>query len=454
MKINITARILILFLVAGVLTSLLFGIVQYRFRISKFEMEMQEDLNFKAEQLSHILTIPVFNFDYLSATAICTAMLSDRSVRFIRIEDTGLKAMDISVFRQIDENLSASELLRIDATTVTFTREISYRGKYLGIVVIGMSSFFNEKNEREDISLLLSAIAVQNLFLFGLLFFIIRKAVIGPILAITNAAEAIAAGDFSRKLVIRSRNELGTLARTLETLRHNIATSISTMEEEIVWREETEKKITKTLKEKEVLLREIHHRVKNNLTVISGILGLQEDRIQTLDQAHEAFAESQNRIYSMALIHEQLYSSKDYSTITMNTYIYQLIDQITSSHNADNRIRFDLDIGDISFDIQIAVPFGILLNELVTNSFKHAFPDNKQGTIAVSLRRLAVPSEQHIRLIVKDDGVGFKVPPNEIGTGSLGMFLIQSLVQQIKGTLEYETPGAGVCTVITFPYSD
>lgn len=170
-------------------------------------------------------------------------------------------------------------------------------------------------------------------------------------------------------------------------------------------RRRAEEQIKASLAEKEALLKEIHHRVKNNLQIISSLLNLQAEYLQD-NQAIEIFKDSQNRIESMALIHEKLYQSKDLAKIEISGYIQDLVTNLFSSYQVNSdAITLNINIEDILLSIDTAIPCGLIINELVTNSLKHAFPSNKTGEIRIDL--CSSPNNKFL-LIVSDNGIGFK----------------------------------------------
>ncbi|MBN1939608.1 MAG: PAS domain S-box protein, partial [Candidatus Aminicenantes bacterium] len=167
-------------------------------------------------------------------------------------------------------------------------------------------------------------------------------------------------------------------------------------------RKKAERRVMDALREKEVLLREIHHRVKNNMQVISSLLRLQSGKFADPD-VREAFQESQERIKSMALVHEKLYGTKDLSTIDFSDYVKTLTSTVFGSHNVGDRVALHLDLEQTFLDINAAVPCGLILNELVLNSLKHAFPPGRKGRVGIELRE---SEDGMIRLTVRDDGIG------------------------------------------------
>ncbi len=198
-----------------------------------------------------------------------------------------------------------------------------------------------------------------------------------------------------------------------------------------VWKH-AEERLKRSLEEKEVLLREIHHRVKNNLQIISSLLYLQSRSIAD-GKAVEIFKESQNRIRSMALIHETLYRSDDLAHIDLSEYIHNLIKFLITSYNVSSGgITFKVDIADVSLSMDTAVPCGLIINELVSNSLKHAFNTGK-GRLWVKLHRV---DDNQFEIVVKDDGIGL---PSELDidtSPTLGLRLVKTLVKQIDGRLE------------------
>ena len=204
--------------------------------------------------------------------------------------------------------------------------------------------------------------------------------------------------------------------------------------EDITGRKRAEEQIKASLIEKEVLLREIHHRVKNNLQLISSLLKLQSEYIKD-KQDIEMFKASLNRIKSMALIHERLYRSKDLSSIDFNEYIRDHANSLFRLYEADKaKIALKIDVKDVMLGVDAAIPCGLIINELVSNSLKHAFPEGRAGKIEIALRSTA---ENEIELVVSDDGVGMPEDRDFRNTQSLGLYLVTILAEdQLQGKIE------------------
>jgi two-component sensor histidine kinase/predicted hydrocarbon binding protein len=203
-------------------------------------------------------------------------------------------------------------------------------------------------------------------------------------------------------------------------------------------RKKIEEKLNASLTEKEVLIKEIHHRVKNNLQIISSLLNLQADGI--LDAASkEKFVESIGRIRSMAIIHELLYQSRDLSNIKVSDYFKELVRFISETYNVNKNIKVNLRIlvKDELIDLDKAIPCGIIINELLSNAFKHAFPFAKSGKILIELSDRK-QGQQHYQLKFQDDGIGMLGKINLKDPDTLGLQLINSLVEQLDGTMKVE----------------
>ena len=200
-----------------------------------------------------------------------------------------------------------------------------------------------------------------------------------------------------------------------------------------VERKQAQEKIKAALREKEILIKEVHHRVKNNLQMIYSLLAMQSKRTKGGKTAL-LLRESQNRIRSIALVHERLYRSPDLANIDLAEYIHLLAQNLFYSYGADSdRITLKIDVGNVLMDIDSALPCGLIINELVSNSLRHAFPRNRNGTISVELH----PNHDNlIVLTVSDNGVGFAPDLDVRKLDTLGMQLVHALAGQLGGKLE------------------
>lgn len=216
----------------------------------------------------------------------------------------------------------------------------------------------------------------------------------------------------------------------------------------ITERVQAEEQLKSALEEKEILLKEVHHRVKNNLQVISSLLYLQSQYIKD-QKSFEIMEESQNRIRSMVLVHEQLYQSEDLSKINFGEYIRKLVADLFRSYGASpDRIVFTLDIEDILLGIDTAIPGGLIIHELVANSLKHAFPGNARGEVSIIFQT----EGDNLRLTVSDNGVGLPKDLDFRNTDSMGLQLVRTLARQLEGTIKIASDGGTEFTV-TFALS-
>ncbi len=239
----------------------------------------------------------------------------------------------------------------------------------------------------------------------------------------------------NRKLMESEVRSLNTVLEQRVKDRTNDLTRINeALEEENAQRLTAESKLRASLEEKTVLLKEIHHRVKNNLQIIASLLNLQSRYIHD-DATLAAIRESQNRVRAMALVHEKLYRSEDLARIDLNDYIKFLGTGLFQFYDARVRgIQFSLDIRNISVSINVAIPLGLIINELLSNSLKYAYPDGRQGVIAISVSKLG----HAISILYSDDGIGISADLDWRNTESLGLRLVNTLVDQLNGSIELD----------------
>ncbi len=226
---------------------------------------------------------------------------------------------------------------------------------------------------------------------------------------------------------------ISAFANQMATALNN-ASLYEKIQKELSEKIKAEKIIEDSLKEKEVLLKEIHHRVKNNLQIILSLLNLQSRKLKD-KQSLESFQVAKNRVHSLALVHERLYQSQDLVNIDFREYIISVVQHLFYSYEITGKIELDVNVTDIQLDIDNAIPCGLLINELVTNSLKHAFPAGRKGKIQIGLK---ADSSGNKELVVADDGIGFSTDLDHTKTDTLGMNLIRVLTRQLNGTFDIE----------------
>jgi len=274
-----------------------------------------------------------------------------------------------------------------------------------------------------------------------------RRYLLQPVRVLTGAAQRLAAGDLSVRTGLKGGADLNQLAQTfdhmadalqrrqaeIEQAGRQIQAMNTDLEHRITERQRAEELVRASLREKEVMLKEIHHRVKNNLQVVSSLLRLQARNLKNPDTL-AAFEESCIRVQSMALVHEKLYQSSNLSELDFAAYARSLVDSLLTSFGTDpSRIQLRFDLDDVRLDINQAIPCALILNELVSNALKYAFPDGRGGEIRVRLR---ADAEGRVRLGVGDNGVGLPADLDVATTESLGLQLVNTLVRQLRGQLE------------------
>lgn len=221
---------------------------------------------------------------------------------------------------------------------------------------------------------------------------------------------------------------------------------------DITERKEREAAVQRSLEEKELLLAEIHHRVKNNLQVIASLLRLQAASF-TDERLQAAFDQSQSRVTSMALIHEKLYKGDELATVEVALYIEELFDELVRVNDVQERITRSTDIDPgLTLGLSTMVPLGLLLNELITNSLKHAFRGRAEGRVTLALHRVedAPPYGTAFDLLYADDGTGIPLEKLQSSGDTLGATLIEGLVEQLNGHMTVEGGSTGTRYMIRF----
>lgn len=218
---------------------------------------------------------------------------------------------------------------------------------------------------------------------------------------------------------------------------------------DITDRRRVEQQVQASLCEKEVLLKEIHHRVKNNMQVISSLLNLQARGIEH-EQSREILKDTRSRVTSMAMVHEQLYQSPDLARVDFARHVRSLASYLFRSYcDASGAVVFQEEIGDVDLTLDTAIPCGLIINELVSNALRHAFPDGGQGEIRVGLDH----DDDRFVLVVSDNGVGFPADLDFHATNTMGLQVVTTLAGQLNGTIELDRDG-GTTVKITFPMSE
>jgi two-component sensor histidine kinase/HAMP domain-containing protein len=269
------------------------------------------------------------------------------------------------------------------------------------------------------------------------------------IAALSEGAQIIGNGNLDHQISVDGNDELAVLASANNEMALKLKkshTSLEILEKEIAERKCMEAKIQASLLEKETMLKEIHHRVKNNLQVITSLLNMQSSYLQD-ETAIEALQDSMERVRAMAMIHTQLYQSQDLNRVNCDLFIRDLIGNISQSYGrAESPVEINVDADEISLGIDTSIPCGLILNELVSNALKHAFPEDKGGKINIRIRL----EGSQVALTVQDNGIGFPESIDLTKLKSIGLQLVNILVRQMNGKIAMQVEH-GTTWTITFP---
>lgn len=218
------------------------------------------------------------------------------------------------------------------------------------------------------------------------------------------------------------------------------------LKNEIELKNATNEQLQKTIKDKEILLAEVHHRVKNNLAIVSGLLDLQNVFVKD-KMVQDALKDSKNRIKSIALLHEMLYVHPNLDKVNIKEYLNKLVGFIQLAHRSENKnVQIEIKVEDLELSMEAALPFSLLVNELITNSYKHAFPSQEKGRIFVALNQ----QNDDLKLDYQDDGVGFDISTIQ-NFNSIGSNLIDAFAIQLGGRMVNQTkPNGGCHMILTF----
>ena len=240
--------------------------------------------------------------------------------------------------------------------------------------------------------------------------------------------------------LINEKGEYSWIETQLVPIKKDeMANSILVIDTDITDRKNAMDRLKSSVNEKKILIKEIHHRVKNNMQIISSLLNLQIQHLNDDEEvATTVLKESQNRVMSMAMIHEKLYQSKDFTHIRFEDYIKRLLSDLFYSYDtSSDRVKLVVDVDDVNLNMETAVPCGLIISELFSNSLKYAFPDGREGEIRVTLKQIP-DDEKKFLLTVNDNGVGMPPDLDFKNTTTLGLELVNSLTKQIDGEIELD----------------
>ncbi|MEE8574914.1 MAG: histidine kinase dimerization/phosphoacceptor domain -containing protein, partial [Thermodesulfobacteriota bacterium] len=315
---------------------------------------------------------------------------------------------------------------------------------------IDQTEAFAPINRIRDISLSIGGLAAIIVLILAVIFSRALTAPVDKLRRLTTNAKIIGSGGEWEEVKVSSHDEIGILTRAFNDMAKDLKkTTVSRdiLAREVVIRTRAEEEVKKSLGEKEVLLKEIHHRVKNNLQIVSTLLDLQTHHIK-LKKIDEIFNDCQSRISSIALIHEMLYKSVEINRIDFSKYLEELAGTLFNTYKASTgNIKFKKKVEDIIIDIDTAIGLGLISNELISNALKYAFPDGASGVLSMEFYK---SSDGLVSFIIKDNGVGISEDIDIYNLDSLGLHLVNSLTRQLNGKLKVSRDG-GTEFHITFP---
>ncbi|MBU3914236.1 hypothetical protein KKA14_01745 [bacterium] len=461
--------------------------------------EIEDELEIFKDTFRASLADALWQMDRRELLAIISGMIKIPSVSGVQIKDhTGKHVLEsigtvfdregnVIVLRNADGKITPTEPeLFTDLFFYSFT--VHYKNDSRE-EKIGEATIYSSSNiifQRLKVSFFFIVInsLIKSLFLWLIFMMIARKVLRKPLRELTSAVQRL---DFDNLEPIsinvnKSRqDEIGVLGNALETAVKNIISSRdkiqSTYQElgrhrnhlqeiveektyalrkrneqlldNIIGQRQSEKQIKTSLKEKEILLQEIHHRVKNNLAVILSLLKLQANSMQD-DRLSNVLKDCQNRVHAMSLIHETLYESENLANIDIKSYLPELSRIVFQNYAIGDRVNLKIDIDSIIIGVKQATPLGLIINELISNSLKYAFPDNREGEIMISLQK----KDDQIELIFEDNGIGIPENFDWDNTKTLGLNLVKMLGEgQLCGAIELNREH-GTCFVLKFVQED
>jgi two-component sensor histidine kinase/HAMP domain-containing protein len=424
-----------------------------------------------AKSILHANNASLITEDYGMVVDHCTQLVSDsKSIMYVVITrndgyslvhlknrwfETKYEGLWLPDTSKTNGKIIYSDLLKGEVFHKSY--KIIFSGVVWGWIHIGLSL----DNYNQSLSKIENNVTWLTIFmsLMGLaLALLFAKKLTKPIRILDHTTKLIAGGDLSAKAIINTGDELQSLALSFNKMTDALKIARDELEErvkertaalaetnyilrgEIIERKKIEESLNYSLAEKDVLLKEIHHRVKNNLQIVSSLLFLQSLNIKE-EETVTILQDSQNRIKSMALVHEKLYQSNDLARIDFGEYIIKLSNYIYDTYKSNKiTIEFDYDLEEIFMPIDTAVPLGLILNELLTNSFKYAFINETPYNRSLKYIRLRTRKcDDALILEVSDNGSG--MPKNFIleNSESLGLKLVKNLVNQLEGQLIIES---------------
>lgn len=433
------------------------GVVLVRNHLQSLKTNLSRNLSVLAGTIGFNNRAALYFKDKEAARRILSSVKEEPQVQFAAIYDAN-KNIFIQYSRNPNDPFKGKSIgeygVNFVDEGVEILKPIILKDKTIGTIYLfsDLQEYQNALNE----SLVFFGITVALTLALCLVLAVRIQAVISkPILNLAETAGNISRNsNYSIRVNRKEKDEIGKLYSEFNTMieavenRENELIAYKTNLEDIIekrthelkmeirFREQVEEKIKQSLKDKEVLLREINHRAKNNMQIISSLLWLQADKISEQEYANK-FRDCSLRLQAMSLIHESLYDSEHLYDIDLNTLISKLVNNLANSYESGKNIHFHIEIGEIKLDIEKNMLCGLIIHELVSNALQHAFPNHRKGVIKIIGR---FNHYEKIELQIGDNGVGFDRDFNLWNVHSVGLQLVISLVKdKLKGSLHFSS---------------
>lgn len=377
--------------------------------------------NREAELLAQVIEYDVSYFvdNKLLNTSVDSLSAQDRQILKSRIQNARFDVIDQQGGTTVELSMKDQQWLMYLLPMVERKSQTTQISGYYAVA----KSLTNALQPLHQLQQVIYLIGLGGILLAVILGITLTRNLTRPINRLLEGIKRIENDDYDQPVSVESHDEFGQLTSTFNKLVANIK---------------------ENLREKETLLGEIHHRVKNNLAVISGLLQLESQKTEN-DHTEQILKNTQLRIHSMATVHEMLYEAQNFNRLSFNDFVTEMVSSIQEVHEADSKnIELRLNTTEINLNVNQAVPCGLILNELVTNAFKHAYPDGSGGIITVSIDE----KDQKIFLEVEDEGVGLAEDFSLEQSETLGFTLVKILAQQLKADVRIESEGQTAISVI------
>ncbi len=429
-----------------VMLTLSFVLIFYNSK--SIEKELRGQLNrltvLSKESLSSALWQYNYNYveDYIKSLFLYEdlvfASVTTNETEIARESHPGFKELSFAEYRQSQAFFVAESTITHKQVNVGSIRLVISRERVRKLVI------FNS-------ALAILMLFLLNMAIFGTNYLLSSWYLFKPLSKLESTVKIIAAGNLNAFIDVSSKDEIGQLARSFRQMMENlkrITASRNDLNQEIQERERIERELKGSLKEKEILLKEVHHRVKNNLQIVHSLLNLQGGKSDSTD-LKQAIQDANNRLRSMALIHETLYRSNDFSHLDIGTYFESIIKGLNRIyHDPEKNVAWTIEVKTQNLNLDKSIACGLIINELVTNTFKYAFINQHRGRIHIRLTKL---SPKKVELTVADDGAGLPDGIDIKSSDSLGLQIVSMLSEdQLEGSIDIIKKN-GLTVKIQFP---